>query len=96
MPTNELRPLVGVKRLGNRVAINILGAAAIDGLAELAAHNNTRRGRPRPGLAAGVGAQLPHRLHRMATISNRCAPIAAFELTGTRLDAAAAIVPFTG
>ncbi len=54
--TSELQPLVRrVERLANRVAISILVAAAIDGLSELAAHNNPRRGWRKPVLAAGVG-----------------------------------------
>jgi ubiquinone biosynthesis protein len=54
--TSELQPLVGrVERLANRVAVSILAAAAIDGLTELAAHNNPGRGWRRPVVAAGVG-----------------------------------------
>jgi ubiquinone biosynthesis protein len=54
---HELRPLVRrVETLANRLAVSILAAAAIDGLSELAAHNNgSRRGWRRPMLAAGVG-----------------------------------------
>jgi ubiquinone biosynthesis protein len=54
--TSELQPLIHrVERLANRVAISILAAAAIDGLSELAAHNNTPgRGRRRPVIAAGI------------------------------------------
>jgi hypothetical protein len=44
-----------VERLANRVAISILAAAAIDGLSELAAHNNPGRSWRRPVVAAGVG-----------------------------------------
>ena len=55
--TTELQPLVQrMERLGNRVAVSILAAAAIDGLSELAAHNRSGRGWRRPALAAGVGA----------------------------------------
>jgi ubiquinone biosynthesis protein len=55
--TDELQPLVRrIERLGNRVAISILAAAAIDGLSELAAHNRPGRGRRGPILAAGVAA----------------------------------------
>jgi ubiquinone biosynthesis protein len=54
--TSELQPLVGrIERLANRVAISILAAAAIDGLSELAAHNNPGRRRRRPVVAAAVG-----------------------------------------
>jgi ubiquinone biosynthesis protein len=54
--TSELQPLIHrVERLANRVAISILAAAAIDGLSELAAHNNApRRGWRRPVIAAGI------------------------------------------
>ena len=54
--TSELQPLVGrIERLGNRLAVSILAAAAIDGLSELAAHNQSGRSWRRPMLAAGVG-----------------------------------------
>lgn len=54
--TAELQPLVRrVERLADRLAISILAAAAIDGLAELAAHRDPGRRRHRPRLAAAVG-----------------------------------------
>ena len=54
--TSELDPLVGrVERLANRVAISVLAAAAIDGITELAAHNQPGRSWRRPVVAAGVG-----------------------------------------
>ena len=54
--TSELQPLVArIERLANRVAISILAAAAIDGLTEMAAHNNPGRGWRRPVVAAGIG-----------------------------------------
>jgi ubiquinone biosynthesis protein len=54
--TTELQPLVArVERLANRVAISVLAAAAIDGLTEMAAHNNSGRGWRKPVVAAGVG-----------------------------------------
>ena len=54
--TDELQPLVRrVERLADRLAIAILAAAAIDGLAELAAHTNPGQRPPRPTRAASVG-----------------------------------------
>ena len=57
----ELEPLMGrAERLGNRIAVSVLAAAIIDGLAELAAaeraSRNGRAGRKRPGRLAAVGA----------------------------------------
>jgi ubiquinone biosynthesis protein len=63
--TSELQPLVArFERLANRVAISILAAAAIDGLSELAAHNNPGRGWRRPVVAAGVGVLTSLTAHR--------------------------------
>ena len=57
----ELEPLMArAERLGNRIAVSVLAAAIIDGLAELAAaeraSRNGRAGRTRPGRLAAVGA----------------------------------------
>jgi ubiquinone biosynthesis protein len=57
----ELEPLMArAERLGNRIAVSVLAAAIIDGLAELAAaeraSRNGRARRTRPGRLAAVGA----------------------------------------
>ena len=57
----ELEPLMArAERLGNRIAVSVLAAAIIDGLAELAAaeraSRNGRAVRTRPGRIAAVGA----------------------------------------
>jgi ubiquinone biosynthesis protein len=54
----ELEPLVArAERLGNRIVVSVLGAAIIDGLAELAAADRVHlRARPKPAARARVGA----------------------------------------
>jgi ubiquinone biosynthesis protein len=57
----ELEPLMArAERLGNRIAVSVLAAAIIDGLAELAAaeraSRNARPRRPLPARLAAVGA----------------------------------------
>jgi ubiquinone biosynthesis protein len=73
--TTELQPLVArVERLANRVAISILAAAAIDGLTEMAAHNNPVRGWRKPVVAAGVGvltSLTAYRAWRRSPIAKR-------------------------